>query len=955
MILALLLQELEYERSRLNEVHLAWATQLGAPSEALFDSISELMDFLARFDQAVASCGLTGLSDYLSLVREIVQTSVLAISDPDQCTPEYARRLETLGGWINQARDYLQAPGDASTVASMAALLLEEPGAIDSPTVQSAVSKLLTPTLTSDSNPTHAGGSHHPFDADFSLSTANIDPNQLAAFLAEAPYQNAQLEAAVVAWSQGTASQAMVQDAQRSVHTLKGSGYILGLQGIGKLAHCLEDILEIVMLGASSAQAPNTSLVSDVMDAVFCLQQMVGYLQGTDETPVGAEGITRRLLGWIHWVETQTEASPIMPAPDTKFDAVAAENLPPAPSAKSTPGKQGLLIGSDQLDKLLRRSGQFVIHNDRTTQLARETEAWLKEIEKTNQLLIQGCQQLKLLAGSQQLESSVRVDGSEDFDPLELERFNAVQNMVHALDEKVHDNTLLLNRARSVVDQSANLLREDRYALVSQRQKLIALRTAEVSTIVSRLKRTVHQTAIAADRRVSLEITGEDVRMDQDALQRLAEPLLHLLRNAVDHGIEPTDERRLADKPETGSIQVNFARDGQNVSIRIIDDGRGLDLEAISRKAVSLGMLAADAMPTEAQLLRLILQPGFSTRDTVTATSGRGMGLDIVNDRILQLSGQINVRSVAGLGCEITLLLPAVSGARHALLIRCSGNVYALPSQNIQTILPAGAAELTPFAQGLELQHEGQSFKLQALSDWLNLHKSDALELRTYAQHSTIIVLRGVGESTALLVDAALNFYELMVQEVGQLVRCLGGLQGAAVMADGSSVLLLDLPALARTASEPGRLRPAGVAAIVKPPPCVLVVEDSWTSRLALKQLLEDTGFRVVTASDGIVALENIRKSVPDLVITDLEMPHLNGLELTVRLRAYPPWADLPLLMLTSRSAEKHKAQAVEAGVSCYLTKPYQDEDLLACVRELLRTHAKETDQAETILKEASA
>lgn len=701
---------------------------------------------------------------------------ILAISDPDQWTLEYSQRLESLGGWIHQVRDYLQAPGEASTVESMAALLLAEPCPMDALTVQSAVTKLLAPELIADMTMADAAAPQEPFDSDFSLATTDVDAAQLAAFLADAPLQNAQLEMA--------------------------------------------------MLNAASSKLPNADLVRDVMNALFCLQQMVGYLQGTDDAPTETEAIALRLLSWIHWLEAQSEAFGVTPVPEFKAVPVAANS--PSLVLLSQPAlvNQGLQIGSDHLDKLIRRSGQVLMHNERAAQHSGDTEVWLKEVDRTNQLLIQGCLELELLAGRQQLASANNIEGSEDFDPLELERFNAIQTMARALDEKARDNTLLMDRIRSIAKQTANPLREDRYELVSQRQDLMALRTAEVRTIASRLKRNVHQTGLSAARSVSLEITGEDVRMDQEVLRRLAEPLLHLLRNAVDQGIEPANERRVADKADIGSIRVDFARDGQNISIRIIDDGRGLDLKAISRKAISLGLLAADATPSEAQLHRLILQHGFSTRDTITETPGRDMGLDIVNDRILQLGGQINIESVSGFGCQFTLLLPAVTGARHALLVRCGDTAHALPSQNVHTIIPAGAAEMQAGAKGLELQYAGQKLKLQALSNWLHLSRLNGSAFQAYAKRCSIIVLKGMPEDTALLVDAALHFHELMVQEVGQLVRSLGSLQGAAVLADESPVFLLDLPALARTADQPVHIRTVAVA-VSKAPPCILVVDDS--------------------------------------------------------------------------------------------------------------------------------
>lgn len=955
MILELLGQELEHERPRLRAVHAAWSNQAGAPTEALYDGLAELIDFLARFDQAAASCGLAGLSDYLSLVRELVQTSVLAASDTAPGNATQTDRVVALGVWMDQTRDYLLAPGHVPTVEAMAALLLAEPGGIDAHTVQSAVDHLLVPELPGD---TAATDSVHPVqedDGNFSLAITDVEADQLAAFLAEAPRQNGLLEAAVVAWSEGIASPAMVQDALRAAHTLKGSGYILGLNGIGKLAHRLEDMLEMALSDAARSRAPDALLVQDVMESVFCLQQMVGFLQGAEDAPDNAAVIAQRLMDWTHWLADQSGTGQPAPAPDFTSTRLTTTTGAAAPVPSPAPVLASLQIGSTQLDRLLRSSGQFVMKNERASQLISDTDTWLAEIENTNRLLIQGFQELESLMGLQRFQLPAEPTATEGFDALELERFNTIQTMARSLDEKVHDNMALLGRVRGMADQSANLLREERYALIGQRNDLLALRTTEVRTIASRLKRTVHQTAIAAGRKVSLEVSGEDVRMDVDVLQRLVEPLLHLLRNAVDHGIEPAAERTIADKPEAGAIRVDFSRDSQHVAIRIMDDGRGLDLSAIARKAVALGLLAADATPTEAQLQRLILEPGFSTRDTVTATSGRGIGLDIVNDRILQLSGQIEIDSVEGFGCHITLLLPAVSGARHALLVRCGGHAYALPSQNVQTIVPAGAAALTRTAKGLEMQFDESTFRVQSLYEWLHLPEPDGRAMHDYAAQCVTIVLRGVGDHTALLVDSALDFRELMVQDVGRLTRSLGGIQGASLLADGSPIYLLDLPALARTAGQQRRVRMPVLTAAMHRAPVILVVDDSWTTRLAMKQLLEDAGYRVATASDGNLALDSIRQSIPDLVITDLEMPHLNGLELTRRLREYPLWTAIPLLMLTSRSAEKHKAQAVQAGISLYLTKPYQDHELLRSVRELLLPTPHSSDRAEALPVSAMA
>ena len=329
--------------------------------------------------------------------------------------------------------------------------------------------------------------------------------------------------------------------------------------------------------------------------------------------------------------------------------------------------------------------------------------------------------------------------------------------------------------------------------------------------------------------------------------------------------------------------------------------------------------------------------PGFSTRVQVTQTSGRGVGMDVVNERLRQLQGELQIHSVRGQGSEFRMSVQANSGVVHAVLMSCADAIFAIPSDMVETIIPASQARYRVAADGQKLlQYADQEIPANVLADWLQMEGEAPA-----AQHTPVIV-RILGRPTALLVDAVLDARELILQGVGRLVRRVGGLSYAALTSDARVIFLLELQALQngaeRTGPSEGARRMRERARIA--PTRLLVVDDAWAVRMTMKQLLEDAGYRVDTAHNGNAALDSLRRSTPDLVITDLEMPDLNGLELARRMRGFPAWADIPLIMVTSRSADKHRRAAMEAGVGLYLTKPYRDADLLAHVHTLLAAAA---------------
>ena len=938
-----------------------WELTPARPPPGVIDMIS----LLARFAQAVETVGLHGLAGYLMLVSHFTD-SLLARTElaPDptrdaQSESEEAADLAVgiiwLGQWVDEAVAYLENPAHPLIVEHMASYLALCPAPFEAEQVLELASLLLTaPEAMGEGADGEGELLKLATQDDISLNTDDVDPELLHALLADAPQQLAQLEAAVAKWGDGQCSDHDMVEALRSAHTFKGSGNIIGLPGIGRLAHRLEDILEFALEGIRSGEAAPAGLSRDVMQAVHCLEQMVGHLQGDEAPPDNAVEVLQSLLDWVAQIRS---GNTMQPVPDRVSEtsltpaALSDEQLdaPSMPFARASgrPKDDGgapkagdatvMRVGVTQLSRLLRRAGQSIIHTERLSNLLADADNWLLALERNNQLMANRLRELDLMVNSQVVQLREAQAEHANFDPLELDRYDALHGLSRFIGETARDSTAMVQQARESTTKSTAILRDESYALVDQHRELLAARMVAAKTIVPRLKRTVAQTAIATGRKVALQISGEDVVIDADVLARLAEPLLHLLRNAVDHGIESPQDRVYAGKPEQGTVQLDFQRVGDEVVLRVSDDGRGLDLVAIEAKAVSYGLIDAVGAMAEPELARLILHPGFTTRDKVTETSGRGVGMDIVNDRITALKGRLDIDSADGLGSFFTVHVPVSSGVAQALVVECAGESVALPLEQVHSIVAAGLAEFQAHAAGINIRYGDEVYPAYALAQWLEVEEYSTEDVLERAPKWIVVLARGSTGMIALLVDAVHESRELILQEVGRLTRRVQGVIGAALRADGRPLFLMGVTDLQRAASAPRRM--GNTAALRRRLQVarthILVVDDAWSVRRSMQQLLEDAGYEVATAADGYDALDRLRAKTPALVITDLEMPNLNGLELTRRMREIPQWAEIPVVMITSRTSAKHRDEGLRAGVNVYLTKPYQDAELLAQVRTL--------------------
>ena len=927
--------------------------QWQATPDAVPDGLPNMLSFLDRSADVVQIVGMQGLAGFLQQVRtfsSLVGDTQTVYSPTD--APGFTRTasLKWLSGWVDKVTAYMEQPADAATVEAMAKYLYRCPLKPNTDAVLELAALLaVPPSLPRDDPDTEPLAQAQ--DADVSLSTEEVDGDLLQALLGDAPQQLEQLESILQRWTKGLAVASDMQEAQRIAHTFKGSGNIIGLPGVGRVAHRLEDILEYALDAVGRQEAVNPAMARDSLRAVLTLQQMTAFLQGEEGEPQDSKNVLQRLLDWVQWIR-DGQAQTVSPAalggaPQTVLMAAQTDSAADgplndaAPAAPAAPGEGATLrVGVDRLSRMLRRAGQSIVQTQHLAQLLQSANDRLEAVVRSQKQLTDRLREMETIVGSQAVElREHQKDG--DFDPLEMDRYDALHVLSRSIAEALQDGQELVQQIQQDTVSAGAALRDEGYAQIDQHRELLTARLIPVKTMVPRLKRNVAQTASVTGKQVVLSIQGDAVTMDADVLSRLTEPLLHLLRNAVDHGIEMPDERRALGKPEHGTVTVAFKRVGQEVEIKVVDDGRGLDLHRIEEKARAFGLVAPDTPLSDAELRRMILRPGFSTRDKVTEVSGRGVGMDVVNDRISALKGRLTIDSTALAGCRFTLHVPVSSGVAHALVVKCAQESVALSADQVITVLPAGQAGLARAGEQLTLSHEDQAYPAFILSHWLGFEETTSIDARE-AERFLPVLVKGADGPVALLVDAVLDSRELILQGIGQLTRRIRGVVAGALRPDGKPLFLIDVAELERAARSSvqlvssSALRRRMAVERVR----VLVVDDALSVRRSMQQLLGDAGYDVVTAADGFEAIEQIRVKRPSLVLTDLEMPNLNGLELTRRVREVQQWMDLPIVMITSRAGDKHRQIAAEAGVDVYLTKPYLDADLLMHVRTLCAADA---------------
>lgn len=452
----------------------------------------------------------------------------------------------------------------------------------------------------------------------------------------------------------------------------------------------------------------------------------------------------------------------------------------------------------------------------------------------------------------------------------------------------------------------------------------------------TRLKRIVRQSAGQLNKRAELVLEGAEGEMDRAVIDRIIAPLEHMLRNAVAHGIETPEQRLSRGKEEAGKITIAFDREGPDIVLRIMDDGSGMNVDAIRAKAVEKGMLDPSADVPDSDVTQFVLQTGFSTASEVTQISGRGVGLDVVNSEVKQLGGSLHIESTTGAGTSFTLRLPYTLAVNQALLVEAGAEAYCIPLGNVEGVVRAQPEELLAcYAEDEPVYgYAGNLYQLKHLATLL-----DASDSRPDSMPARVpVLLMRVGEKrVALHVDALYESREIVIKPVGVQLGSIDGISGATILGDGRVVMILDVFALLRSNNMRAQLPAIWARKQEERRMVVLVVDDSITVRKVTTRLLERNGYKVLTAKDGVDAIGMLQGSTPDIMLLDIEMPRMDGFELATHMRNDERLRHVPIVMITSRTGDKHRERARKIGVNHYLGKPYQETDLLEKIDYIIR------------------
>jgi len=931
-LLSILMTELGNLKGGLEQL-LAAAVSASAPEAARREAAESYAEEMARLGATLESIGLIALARALATVHRN-----LTASGECRITSEQRVILALLPGLV---LTYLASPDDPSACEGLVDLLRSEawPQPLAPAGASALARELALVKVTEDaSQAVERQAEARPEDL---LLAFPEDLNQelLEGLLQELPVQTAEFSGAIQRLAAGRGSMADVDNAKRAAHTLKGAANTVGIKGIANLTHHLEDIL--VALSRHDA-LPGRALAGTLMEAGDCLEAMSEAVMGQGPAPERALAVFQEVLDWANRIDREgvPEDAGAAEAAAARAGALPEEGGKPAASAQ--PGVAMARVPAPLIDDLLRLTGETIIATGQIHERLRKVIDEAKAIRSQSAAFIQLAQELEHLVDVRGIGAAFRSrSAGEEFDPLEFEHYSEIHTVSRRLIEAATDAQELEAGVEGGLAALIELVGDQNRLHLESQNAVMRTRMVPVATLASRLARSVRQTCRLLDKPVALHLAGAETLVDSQILNDLVDPLMHLLRNAVDHGIETRGQRLAAGKPAEGSIHLGFSREGNHVVVRCQDDGAGLDLAAIRRIAEAKGMVVPEQTLSDEELARLILAPGFSTRLEATQVSGRGIGLDVMYSRVLHLKGSLNLRSTPGQGLLVELRVPAALISTHALRVRTGARTLAVSSHGIQDIHYVTDDQVQKIGATASYRVGDDLHPVLELETLLNLPVDRRREAR--GGFPVLLVRQDSGGTSAVRVQELLDSRDLVVKNLGRYVPRVAGIAGATILGDGTVAPVVDLPELMRT---PVRL-PAGMTAgevnslraeYAEGSPgrlTALVVDDSLSARRATAQFLKDAGFEVRTAIDGLEAVGIVQKWSPDVLLVDMEMPRMNGLELTTHVRAQSATRRTPIVMITSRSTEKHRRQAEAAGVNVYLTKPFSDDELLRHVTQL--------------------
>jgi len=746
-------------------------------------------------------------------------------------------------------------------------------------------------------------------------------------------------------WSQQKSDEAVAQDynavmeLQRYLHTLKGGARMAELEEISNLSHEMESMFIAVIDGRVEKNDNLIELLKDCFDLLH--QQVVEAQEGkqmsNSERLVEFLKDLRRGEADEHGEDTGDEDSDF--DMDSEDIDIVSENLPGEPlSTLERPSQDVIKVRSDLLDNLVSSAGEVSIYRARMEQQVAGLGSYLGELGQTIARLKGQLRSLEAETDAQ-IHFSHRSESEQkgEFDPLEMDRYTMIQELSRSLGESVNDLSSLQAMLGEQVRDSETLLLQQSRVNADLQDGLIKSRMVKFSGLLSRLRRLVRQSSQELGKKADLIITGEENEVDNKVLDRMVAPLEHIIRNALSHGIETPVERVKRGKDESGKISIDITRDGSDIIIRVSDDGAGVDLDKVRSRAVQLGLLDKKHQVSDADLVQYILEPGFSTAEHVTQLSGRGVGMDVVDIEIKQLGGTLQIETNPQ-GTTFIARLPFTLSINQAILVRVSEEIYAIPLMNIEGITRLEARQVLEYYQqdNPEIEYAGQQFVLYNLAELVDT----GVPFKPSGDNEKLPIIFGrAGDvRVALHVDEILGNREIVVKSLGKQLSQVKALSGASILADGSVVLILDINGLVRhgAANAVKIVYQQQDSRLSNKRDIVMVVDDSITMRRVASKLLERHNYEVITAKDGVDALAQLQDLRPDVMLLDIEMPRMDGFELATHMQNEENFSRIPIIMITSRTGEKHRDRAFEIGVNNYMGKPYQEEELIENIQTAL-------------------
>ena len=778
------------------------------------------------------------------------------------------------------------------------------------------------------------------------------DSDLLEIFLSEFEELAQVSDSDFAAFSSNTGDINALQSLQRYLHTIKGGARMVSANGIADLAHNMETVYEDFVNRRSPTTAPVIGLLSNchrwINEAVELLKLQYN--------PPAPSRLIDALADFTKDPDSIGDVEPI--SLSSYIDAAHAYELSEknrlgirditvmpkmlgnfADSNEHANANEMIRVSTGLMEQMINLSGEAAINRARVDANLTSLTDTIKEMGDTVQRLFDQLRRMDIELEAQilaQLDEEVRNDYG-DFDPLEMDRYSSLNQLSKSLSESASD---LLDLKATLLDKTRdgeNLLVQLSRTQSELQTGLMNSRMVPFSRLVPRMQRIARQTADELGKRVELSIINADDEMDRTVLERIAAPLEHMMRNAIDHGIELPEVREAYAKNPTGRVVLGFEREGSEIVIHLTDDGAGINVDAVRKKAIAQGLIDAnDDTLSKLDIMQYIFNAGLSTTTKVTQISGRGVGMDVVRSEIRALGGSVSVESEPGKGSRFTIRVPLTVAVADTLVVRAADRHYAIPLVQIERVTQVSPKALLDYYQSSRgtFDIEGTPYRLRYLNEILSGHDFGEL-LSADTGLPVIIIKNQAGQNLAIQVDEIIGSrIEVAIKPLGKQLSYVSGISAATIMGDGSVMLILDLLALMRNAQ-------ARVAAVLEAKsdstrPTILVVDDSVTVRKVTSRFLERQGFEAVVAKDGVDALEILQEMTPDLMLLDIEMPRLDGFEVATQVRHNTRLQNLPIIMITSRTGEKHKERAYEIGVNGYMGKPFQETQLLTLIEELL-------------------